>query len=299
MTMYRPDLLSQAGIEMSSQPTWEQIRVIAARTHNPAKGVYGICLRGRPGWGDNMALISTMVNTFGGQWFDTSWRPQIDTPAWKTAVSFYLDLLTRYGPPHAVDNSFNENLALFQDGKCAVWVDATIAASFLSDPAKSKVAANVAFAQAPVAVTSKGANWLWAWALAIPSGSAKTEQAQRFIRWATSKRYIQLVGQKIGWEHVPTGTRISTYQSAAFIDQAHWAMSEVSAIALANPSASTLPRSPYVGVQFAAIPEFQAIGNATGNEIGAVLAGKQPLNAALTKAQSFADDEMRKAKYYK
>ena len=299
MTMYRRDLLEKAGLTMPSQPTWEQIRVIASKVHNPAKGIYGICLRGKPGWGDNMALVSTMVNVFGGQWFDMSWKPQIDSEPWKKAAAFYVDILQKYGPPDAVANSFNEILNLFNEGKCAMWIDATIAASFITDPKQSKVADKVSFVQAPYAVTSKGANWLWAWSLAIPTVSAKTPEAQRFIRWATSKEYVQLVGGKMGWNQVPTGTRISTYRNVDFIKGNRWAYSEAGAIALTNPNDATLPRSPYIGIQFAAIPEFQSIGQTTGNFLSQALKGELTVLEALRSAQMEADREMRKAAYFK
>jgi sorbitol/mannitol transport system substrate-binding protein len=171
MLMYRKDLADKVGFTMPERPTWVQVKELASKIHDPKNGVYGICLRGKPGWGDNMAFITTMANTFGGQWFDMSWKPQLESKPWKDAVGFYVDLLKNYGPPGSSSNSFNEILALFNAGKCGMWVDATIAASFISDPKQSKVANKVAFAQAPTAVTPKGANWLWAWALAIPAGS--------------------------------------------------------------------------------------------------------------------------------
>ena len=299
MTMYRADLVQKAGMTMPDQPTWEQVRDIAAKVHDPKAGVYGMCLRGKPGWGDNMAFLTTMVNTFGGQWFDMQWKPQINSKPWKDAVGFYVDLMKKYGPPGASANSFNENLALFNEGKCGMWIDATIAASFVSDPKQSKVADKVAFAQAPTAVTPKGANWLWAWALAIPAGSKKTEAASKFIHWATSKEYVQLVGREVGWANVPTGTRKSTYDTPQFRQAARFAEAELKAISTANPNDSTLPKSPYVGVQFAAIPEFQAIGVAVGQQMSAALAGRVSVDQALSASQTAAEREMRKAGYYK
>lgn len=299
MTMYRADLVKAAGMTMPEQPTWQQVRNIAAKVHDPAQGVYGICLRGKPGWGDNMAFLTTMVNTFGGQWFDMAWRPQLDSKPWKDAVSFYVDTMKKYGPPGASANSFNENLALFNEGKCGMWVDATIAASFISDPKQSKVADKVAFAQAPVAVTPKGANWLWAWALAIPASSQKSDAAQTFIRWATSKDYVKLVGREVGWASVPTGTRKSTYATPEFLKAAKFADAELKAIGSATPNASTLPKSPYVGIQYAAIPEFQAIGIAVGQQMSAALAGKVSVDDALKRSQTAAEREMKKAGYYK
>ncbi len=298
MLMYRKDLADKAGVKLPERPTWAQVKELAAKIHNPPS-VYGICLRGKPGWGDNMAFLTTLVNTNGGQWFDMSWKPQLESKPWKDAIKFYVDLLNKYGPPGSSANSFNEILALYNEGKCGMWVDATIAASFISDPKQSKVADKVAFAQAPVAVTPKGANWLWAWALAIPAGSKNQEAAQKFIAWATSKDYVKLVGKEAGWGSVPTGTRKSTYTTPEFLKAAKFADAEKKAIDSANPNDSTLPKSPYVGVQFAAIPEFQAIGIAVGQQMSAALAGKVTVDEALKSSQNSADREMRKAGYYK
>ena len=298
MLMYRKDLADKAGVKLPERPTWEQVKELAAKIHNPPN-VYGICLRGKPGWGDNMAFLTTLVNTNGGQWFDMSWKPQLESKPWKDAIAFYVDLLNKYGPPGSSANSFNEILALYNEGKCGMWVDATIAASFISDPKQSKVADKVAFAQAPMAVTPKGANWLWAWALAIPAGSKNQAAAQKFITWATSKEYINLVGKEAGWGSIPTGTRKSTYANPEFLKAAKFAAAEKKAIDTANPNDSTLPKSPYVGVQFAAIPEFQAIGIAVGQQMSAALAGKTSVDQALKTSQTAADREMKKAGYYK
>ena len=298
-TMYRADLAKAVGAAISEQPSWQEIKDFAAKVHDPANGVYGICLRGKPGWGDNMALLSTMVNTFGGQWFDMSWKPQIKSKPWKEAVSFYVDLLSKYGPPGASANSFNENLALFVEGKCGVWVDATSAGNSVSDPKFSKVGDKVAFAKAPVAVTPKGAGWLWAWALAIPASTTKEAAASRFINWATSKEYVELVAESSGWIAVPTGNRLSTYERAQYKQVSAFGEMERKAILAANPNDQTLPRSPYTGVQFAAIPEFQAIGVAVGQQMSAALAGKITVDQALKMSQRAAERGMKRGGYYK
>jgi sorbitol/mannitol transport system substrate-binding protein len=299
MLMYRKDLADKAGIKVSDKPTWEEVKTLASKIHDPKAGVYGICLRGKPGWGDNMAFITTLVNTNGGQWFDMNWKPQLTSEPWKKSITFYVDLLKQYGPPGSANNSFNEILALYNAGKCGMWIDATIAASFITDPKQSKVADKIAFAQAPTAVTPKGANWLWAWALAIPNGTKKSVEAQKFIAWATSKQYIELVAKTNGWASVPTGTRKSTYANPEFVKAAKFAAAEKAAIDSANPADSTLPKSPYVGVQFAAIPEFQAIGIAVGQQMTAALAGKTTIDAALKASQVAAEREMKKGGYYK
>ena len=299
MLMYRKDLLEKAGMTITDNPTWEHISEVAKVIHNPDQGVYGICLRGKAGWGDNMALITTMANTFGAQWFDKDGRPQLNSAAWNNTMDYYVDLLTKYGPPGSSGNSFNEILALFNEGKCGMWIDATIAASFISDPAQSKVADKVAFAQSPVGVTSKGANWLWSWALAIPSSSKNVTDAQKFISWATSKEYIKLVGDTNGWEKVPTGTRKSTYENENFKKAAVFADAELKAILSAKPKDSTLMPTPFVGVQFVTIPEFQGIATSVGKDMSAALAGKISVKEALADSQETAERTMKRARYYK
>lgn len=298
MMYYRTDLFEKAGIEMSDQPSWDQVQDWASQIHDPDNDVYGICLRGKPGWGENMAFVSTLVNTFGGRWFDEDWQPEINSPEWKEAVSFYVDLMNDYGPPGATSNGFNENQALFSSGKCGMWVDATSAAGGLYNPEESQVADKLGFAPAPIAETPKGANWLWSWTLAIPTSSDSKDAAKTFITWATSQEYIELVGETEGWTSVPPGTRESTYENPKYQEAAPFADFVLNAIQTADPTDSTLKPSPYIGVQTVNIPEFQAVGTQVGQMIGAALAGQQSVDAALDQAQRSVERTMRQAGYY-
>ena len=221
--MYRKDLMEKAGLKMPEKPTWEFIKQAADKMTDKAAGVYGVCLRGKPGWGENMAFLTAMSNSFGARWFDEKWEPQFNTPEWKKTIDFYVDLMKADGPPGASSNGFNENLALFNDGKCGMWIDATVAAGFVTDPKQSKVADKVGFALAPNNGLGKSANWLWAWSLAVPAGTSKTEAAEKFVSWATSKHYGDLVAAKEGWAHVPPGTRTSLYKNADYLKAAPWA----------------------------------------------------------------------------
>ena len=286
LTYYRKDLFALAGLTMPSQPTYNDIARFAARLNDPAKDIYGVCLRGKPGWGENIAYISTIANTFGGRWFDQSWRPQFDSPEWHQAVSLYVDLLRNYGPPGSSSNGFNENLTLFENGRCAMWIDATVAAGALSDPAQSDVASTIGFAPAPIAVTSRGAQWLWFWALAIPSSSPYSAAALTFIQWATSKEYIRLVAQTGGWAAVPPGTRTSTYRQPQYLAAAPFARLTYRSILAADPLHPTEQPVPYTGIQCIVIPSFPTIGNQVGQLIAAALVGSMSVDEALRKAQA-------------
>jgi len=298
MIMYRRDIIEGAGFRLGDNPSWDEIREIAAAVSDRDNGFYGICLRGKPGWGDNMAIITTIANSYGAQLFNPDWTPAFDSDAWQNAIETYVDLLTNYGPPNSTGNSFNEILALMNSGSCAMWIDATIAASFVTNPDASEFAGDIAFAQSPVAVTSKGANWLWAWALAVPSGSRNSADATAFVEWATSQEYIELVGETFGWGAVPTGTRVSTYNNQQFRNAATFDEAELQAILSANPVDSTLNPSPYVGVQFASIPEFADIGGGVGQAMTDALAGEISIEEALSRSQEAADAQMRAAGYY-
>ncbi|MEM0976847.1 MAG: sugar ABC transporter substrate-binding protein [Pseudomonadota bacterium] len=291
MVMYRKDLADAAGVTINDNDSWSRVKQAAAAMHDPDNGVYGACLRGKPGWGDNMAFITTVVNSFGGSWFDEDFRPTLDTQMWSDAINFYVDLLGNYGPPGSEGNSFNEILALYNEGKCGMWIDATIAASFLESD-------QVAYAQSPNAGNATGANWLWAWAMAIPAGSPNADAAADFIEWATSKDYVQAVANhpEFGWGSVPTGQRASTYAIPEFQAVAGFASAEMAAIDSAAPEATAL--KPYVGVQFAAIPEFPQVGSAVAQEMAAALSGAKTVEDALAASQAAADAIMKEAGYY-
>ncbi|WP_377805270.1 sugar ABC transporter substrate-binding protein [Azospirillum sp. A29] len=299
MVMYRKDLFEKAGLTMPEAPTWAFVSDAARKLTDKKAEIYGICLRGKAGWGENMAFLSAMANSFGASWFDMNWKPQFNTDPWKQTLTTYLGLMKDAGPPGASSNGFNENLALFQSGKCAMWIDATVAASFVSNPAQSKVADKVGYALAPDTGLGKRSNWLWAWNLAIPASSKKGDAAQAFISWATSKEYLDLVAKEEGWANVPPGTRTSLYANPEYRKAAPFADLTLKSIQAADPLHPTVQQVPYTGVQFVAIPEFQGIGTAVGQAFSAALAGQTTADQALQTAQTLATREMTKAGYIK
>lgn len=236
MIMYRKDLFDKAGIKMPESPTWDFVADAARKITDKSSEIYGICLRGKAGWGENMAFLSAAANSFGARWFDEKWRPQFDQPEWKNALNFYVKLMRDAGPPGASSNGFNENLALFNAGKCGMWIDATVAASFVTNPKDSKVADKVGFALAPNTGLGKNANWLWAWSLAVPAGSQKVAAAKKFVAWATSKHYLELVASKEGWANVPPGTRKSLYANPEYQKDAPFSKLTLESINSADPA---------------------------------------------------------------
>ncbi|GAA6160187.1 sugar ABC transporter substrate-binding protein [Ruegeria sp. HU-ET01832] len=296
MIMYRTDLMEKAGMEMPEAPSWQFIKEAAAAMTDRDADINGICLRGKAGWGEGGAFITAMSNSFGARWFDEDWKPQFDQPEWADTLNFYVEMMSESGPAGYATNGFNENLSLFQQGKCGMWIDATVAASFVTNPTDSTVADSVGFALAPDTGLGKRSNWLWAWALAIPAGTQQEDAAKQFIEWATSKDYIELVAENEGWANVPPGARTSLYENPEY-QKVPFAKMTLDSILSADPNNPTVKPVPYVGIQFAAIPEFAGIATQVSQEFSAVYAGQQTVEEALAKAQAFTAEEMEAAGY--
>jgi polyol transport system substrate-binding protein len=292
--MYRKDILKQKGITMPERPTWQQVADIAAKVDGAQPGMKGICLRGLPGWGEQGGPLTTVVNTFGGTWFTKDWKAQVDSPEFKQAVNFYVDLVRKHGEPGAAQAGFTECLNAFSQSKVAMWYDATSAAGSVEDPKVSKVVGKVGYTYAPV-VKTKASGWLWTWAWVMPKTTKKADAASKFMLWASSKKYEKLVGEKLGWSRLPAGKRESTYSipeyqkaSAAFGDITLKAIEE------ADPENPGVQPRPTVGVQFVGIPEFQDLGTKVTQDIAAAIAGRGTVDEALAKGQTLAEEVAKK-----
>jgi len=284
--MYRKDLFEKSGIDMPHNPTWQQVADAAAALDTP--DMAGICLRGKPGWGEVLAPLDTVINTFGGRWYDMDWNAQLDSPEVEEAVSFYVNLVRDHGEPGPATSGFGECATQFAQGRAAMWYDATSAVSVLEDPAQSNVVGKVGYALAPT-VVKPDAGWLYTWALGIPASSDNKDSAWKFISWMTDKNYIRLVGEELGWARVPPGNRLSTYQIPEY-QQASEAFGQVTLESLENADTQhpTVQPVPYTGVQFLAIPEFQDLGTRVSQQISAAIAGQKSVKDALAQAQKYA-----------
>ena len=287
--MYRKDVLENAGVTMPDKPTWQEVADIAAKVDGAEPGMKGICLRGQPGWGQLFAPLTTVVNTFGGTWFYEDWTPGVNAPEFKEAVQFYVDLVRAHGERGAPQAGFTECLNNLIQGNVAMWYDATSAAGSLEaddSPTKGKFG----YAAAPV-VKTDSSGWLYAWSWSIQQASTKKENAWKFISWASSKEYEELVGAELGWTKVPAGKRASTYENADYLEVASaFAEPTRSAIASADPENPGVQPRPAIGIQFVDIPEFPDLGTQVSQDVSSAIAGKTTVNEALDKGQELAED---------
>jgi sorbitol/mannitol transport system substrate-binding protein len=287
--MYRKDLLAAKGLTMPAQPTWPQVADIAAKLDGAQPGMAGICLRGQPGWGQVFAPLTTVVNTFGGTWFNQNWQPGVNDQPFRDAVQFYVDLVRTQGENGAPQAGFTECLNNLIQGKAAMWYDATSAAGSL-EASDSPVRGKIGYAPAPVLKT-KTSGWLYAWSWGIEQASQKQDKAWRFISWASGKDYERLVGEQLGWARVPAGKRSSTYELPEYLKVASaFAAPTRDAIANADPSNPGLQPRPAPGIQFIDIPEFPGLGTQVSQYVSSAIAGQMSVGEALDLGQRLAED---------
>jgi sorbitol/mannitol transport system substrate-binding protein len=286
-TMYRKSVFDELGLTMPDNPTWDEVAALAAQIDENSD-MKGICLRGLPGWGQQLAPLNTVINTFGGTWFDMDWEAQLDSPENLEAVNFYVDLIQKHGEPGAAQAGFTECLNYFMQDEVAIWVDATNAGGPIESDS-SPIAGDIGYAQSPVKETD-ASGWLWTWAWGIEEASDQKDAAWKFISWASSREYEELVAEEYGWARVPYGKRQSTFDNTAFQEGAPFyeaAREAISSVDAKNPGVQ--PR-PYSGVQFVGIPEFISLGTAVSEEIAGAIAGTTSVEDALAKSQALAEE---------
>ncbi|MGW3999296.1 ABC transporter substrate-binding protein [Amycolatopsis sp. NPDC004772] len=285
---YRKDLFEKAGLTMPAKPTWPQIADFAAKLDDKANGVAGICLRGKPGWGESLAPFTTVANTFGAQWFDKDWNAKLTSPEFTQAANFYVNLIREHGEVGASSAGFSECGTRYTQGNAAMWYDATVMAGTNEDPSSSKIVGKSGYAPAPV-VKTQASGWLYTWALGIPKVAKDKDAAWKFMAWMTDKAYVQKVGATYGWNRVPPGVRQSTYAISEYADAAKaYAKPTLDGIADANQQKVMANPVPYPGIQFVGIPEFQDLGTRVSQQLSAAIAGRESVEDALKQSQDYA-----------
>ena len=291
--MYRKDVFKAKGLTMPARPTWQQVADLAAKADGAQPGMKGICLRGQPGWGEVMAPLTTVVNTFGGAWFSKDWKAQVNGQGFKDATTFYTGLVRAHGEAGAPQAGFSECLNNLEQGKVAMWYDATSAAGSL-ESASSPVKGKIGYAMAPV-VKTRTSGWLYTWAWGIEKASKNQANAAKFIEFASSKDYENTVGTTLGWAKVPAGKRTSTYANPAYLkDASAFAKATEDSITTADPRNPGVEARPTIGIQFVDIPEFSSLGTQVSQGISKAIAGSTSVTSALDSGQKLAETVAKK-----
>ncbi len=285
--MYNKELFAQKGLTMPAEPTWQEIYELAKKIHDPAKGIVGMTMRGAPGWGMSGAPFVTMVNAFGGRFFDMDWNATVDTPEQRDAWEMYKKILREAGQADILSYTYNECIGLMASGNCGIYYDATSIAPPL-EADDSKVQGKMGYVLAPHAKLKSNTAWLWNWAMGLNpnSSDAKKDAAFDFMLWATSKDYIKMtVDMDPSGASTPPASRSSTYELPVYA-AAPYADMTLKALEGMDFTKPTLEPVPYVGLQYIAIPEFADAGTKMTEYLADYVVDKISLDEAIRKTQA-------------
>lgn len=283
--MYNMDLFEENGLTMPEQPTWQELYEFAQEINNPEEDVIGMTMRSAPGWGMSGAPFVTMVNAFGGRFYDMDWNATVDTPEQRAAWQMYHDIITETGQEAIVSTGYNEAIALMQAGDAGIYYDATSIAPPL-ESSESEIAGRVGYALPPEGPEYLS-QWLWNWAFGINpnSSQAKKEAVFDFMLWATSKEYIELSYEEDSTGAItPPASRASTYEMEGYADVPYADMT-LETLELIDFTAPTVDPVPYQGLQYIAIPEFSDVGTRMTEWLAAYLVGDMSLDQAIRNTQ--------------
>jgi len=273
MLFYRKDLFEAAGL--TAPKTLEELEAAAKKLHNPSGDVFGIASRGKKAAA--VTMFSNYLYNYGGDWLDANRTPLINSPEAVEAITFYGNLLKNYGPPGSVNNHWNEVVALFQQGKAAMFTDASVFYANVENPEASTVAGKVGYAPFP-AGPKDNTYWLSGWGLSMASSSKNKGAAWYFIQWATSPEMAKLTQvNKVA------GARQSVWDSAE--GKAAFPADWTEAYVLSSSKAAHPDRPPVVAVS--------EIRDAIGNAIVTAIEGGD-VKAAADKAAADMKDIMAK-----
>lgn len=194
-TWYRKDLLDSPkekeafklkyGYDLGPPTDWKQYRDIAEFFTRPSQNFYGTLVQGKK----HMALWQEYLNflySFGGAIMDTKDPSKygpivINSPEAIEATEYYKSLL-KYSPPDSLNFTWDDALALMQQGKvamCLMWTDSTYA---LEDPNQSKVAGKMGYAMNPAGRAGR-VHEIGGQSYYIPVTSKNPEAAYLFMEW--------------------------------------------------------------------------------------------------------------------
>ena len=286
MICYNKEIFEEKGLSMPEEPTWQEIYELAKAADAKANGIAGIAIRGLAGYGQNMYIFGSIMNAFGGQYYDMDWNATYDTPEVRNAWKFYKDLM-QYAEESPTTSGYTECLNLFAQGKAAIYYDATVSAGTFAGK-DSLVAGKVGYAKTPSAVKDNNGT-IGGWGIAITANSKNKDGAFDFLRWATDKDYVKLVQEEFGYAATPSGTRYSTYEDPDYLAAADFAEMTLKSIASADLMDPALNPTPYTGNSLPNLPEYSSWGEEIGAELSAYIAGQKSLDAAIAASQRLID----------
>jgi len=275
---YRKDLFEKYSL--TSPETWTDAlaaaKTIQEKETTGANGarVYGYVMRAAQG---NAAVADFMPIfwAFGGEMFDASGRPRVNSPEGIAALQFMLEL-GKYSPPGYASFNADEVGAHLLQGTAAMSINWPAWISSFDDPSKSKVIGKMEFTTLPSA-KKPGQAEIGNWLIAIPRDSRNAQEAVEFLLWATSTEQMKRSAQR---GNPPT--RTSLFQDAELVAKNPVYPAQLRSLQSSKPR----PRTPY----------WNEIENAFGIFLSKANSGELSPADAMNQANAEIEKILQRAK---
>ncbi|MEM9048575.1 MAG: extracellular solute-binding protein [Pseudomonadota bacterium] len=184
---YRKDIFEKHGLEVPTNYT--EMLELACKIPELEPGLGGLSTRAASGHHAAHAFLLHLA-PLGGRIFDDNWNPIVNN-AEGVAAAEALKTFVNCGPEGAANFGFGEALSAFLNGDTAMYLDTTVVAGQINDPAKSQVVDKVGWAMHPMGV--RHASQTGGFGIAIPKNALNKEAAFLLMQWLTSKHGDKLV----------------------------------------------------------------------------------------------------------
>ncbi|HYK21647.1 MAG TPA: extracellular solute-binding protein, partial [Pyrinomonadaceae bacterium] len=194
---YRKDLFEKYSLKEPA--TWNDVlaaaKTIQEKETAGADGAktYGYVMRAAQG---NAAVADFMPIfwAFGGEMFDASGKPTVNSAEGIAALELMLEL-GKYSPPGYASFNADDVGAHLLQGTAAMSINWPAWISSFANPSKSKVIGKMEFTTLPSA-QKPGQAEIGNWLIAIPRDSRNADAAMDFLLWATSAEQMKRSAQR-------------------------------------------------------------------------------------------------------
>ena len=220
----------------------------------------------------------------GGDMFDANWKPTFNSPAGLAALQWFKDIYdAKAVPAGTVNYGWDEIGQAMAAGQLAVDLDWPGFAGFYSDPAKSKIAADLGFAEAPVGTSGHHGGWSGSHSFSVTSACDNKPAAASLAVFLTNDD-SEMMEAEAG--NMPTRTETFPKVIQWFKDNNKPALAEMYPIWQKSLDEARTPPL---------IPQWIEVSNVVWPQIQAAIVGQTPPQAALDKAAAEATQIMQDA----
>lgn len=300
--IYRKDIFEKYGIDEFPATTAELATVLktikAGLEADGETDIYPLTMRGAPGEEPSLDL-NGFVYAYAGYpaWFEggattpeqireTNAKP-IFTGDFKEGFETFVNWSRDYGPDGIATHTWVDMMNIYGAGQAVVLMPSAINGfAALGGTENEAVANHTGFAPSPIGPSGKPVQSFWTFSVGVSAFSDNKEEAFKTLAFLTGENAMQGFAEAIGWPYstfpsITRGEVLTSKWPTEMLDQIEASYEQ------ADPQ------------YFPYIPELNAFMDRIGTAASAAISGTSTVDEALVDLQSWAEDRMKQAGYYK